>query len=101
PTTPPPTPVELATPKGKCHGKKIDIRDSKGDHFLLGTDKDVIDAREGQDFVVSLGGDDTICAGEDDDLVDAGPGNDVVYGDDGSDTIAGGSGRDRIYGEDS
>lgn len=56
-----------------------------------GSDRDRIDAGDG---------DDVLHGGDDIDAINAGAGNDTVYGGSGSDTVDGGTGNDRIYGDD-
>jgi hypothetical protein len=57
-----------------------------------------VDARGGNDHIVTGRGQDIINAGAGDDYVDAGRGNDRVHGEAGNDTLIGGDGRDTLIG---
>lgn len=70
------------------------------DNDLTGTAAaNVMDGREGNDTIRSLGGNDNVQGGDGNDRIDAGAGNDIARGGDGDDRLLGGAGADRLFGD--
>lgn len=85
-------------------GQEITLRTGGGnDTIFVGSDVTVnivVEAGDGDDFVMTGAGDDRIDAGAGDDVVYAGEGRDDVFGNSGNDRLSGGAGNDVVYGGD-
>ncbi len=78
------------------------IYGTDGDNLIKtaqNNDPDSVDARGGNDVVVSYGGNDTVWGGDGNDKLEVREGNDEAHGGNGSDTLIGFEGNDTLYGD--
>ncbi|MBT3142865.1 hypothetical protein KL867_17480 [Ruegeria litorea] len=75
--------------------------DARGgdDRVVTGRRDDIVFGGDGEDDIETNGGNDTVSGGDDDDTIDGGSGDDGLVGGDGDDSIEGGSGHDILVGE--
>jgi Ca2+-binding RTX toxin-like protein len=70
------------------------------DYIVTGGGNDTLNGGDGNDFLIADGGNDTVNGGAGNDFLGGGSGNDTLNGDAGNDNLSGGSGDDTVNGDD-